>query len=85
MKKHVFLAALAAGVLGLASTSYAQTDMPVRAKAKIKDDKVKMRDLTGEKNELSAKKGTVKSKTRTPDGKAKIKTEPAQKAKNRLL
>ena len=82
MKTYVLLAALAAGVLGLSSTpAYAQTDMPVKAKAKIKDDKVKMRDLTGAKNEMSAKKGTVKSKTRTPDGKTKIKTEPAEKIK----
>jgi hypothetical protein len=75
MKNHVFRAALAAGLLGCMGTGLAQTDPPVQAKAKIKGDKVKIEDVNGDKHKLTAKKGTVKTKQHTSDGKMKAKTE----------
>lgn len=84
MKKYVFRAALAASLLGFMGTAMAQTDPPVQAKAKIKDDKVKMHDMTGDKHKLSAKKGEVKTKQHTPDGKMKAKTSAPDKMKEKM-
>lgn len=81
MKKHVFRAAWAAGLLSFMGTALAQTDPPVQAKAKIKDNKVKIEDVNGDKHKLTAKKGNVKTKQHTPDGKVKTKTD-TDKGKN---
>ena len=70
MKKFLFSAAVAACVLGTIGTAAAQTEP---AKVKAKDDKVKTRDMDGQKTKAALKKDGIKTKSHGVDGKMKAK------------